>query len=215
MTMVYSQKDLRYSDWDVEFDTVIGRKGGKALLTIVLPASSILIARLLNKKTQDCVCAEFDKLEKIMHKNRKRCIGEGGIWWFFDSALTDRGSEMSNYRRLEKSLYPIEAPEEQDDLYCRTPVFYCDPYSSFQKPHIEQIHSLIRRVLPKGTWFDCLTQKDVNLICSHINSYSREGMGGTTPFEVAPPGFTDKLVRALGMQRIHPDDVTLKPSLLS
>lgn len=215
MTMVYSHNDLKYSAWDAEFDTVIGRKGGKAILTIVLPQSSILIARLLNKKTQDCVCDEFDKLEKIMKGNREKCIGDGGIWWFFDTMLTDRGSEMSDYKRLVKSLYPIETPEECDGLCCRAPVFYCDPYSSFQKPHVEQMHTLLRRVLPKGTWFDDLRQSDINLVCSHINSYAREEMGGTAPFEVAPPGFTDKLVRALGMVRIHPDDITLKPSLLN
>lgn len=33
---------------------------------------------------------------------------------------------------------------------------------------------MIRRVLPKKTSFDNLTQDDINLMMSHINSYNRK-----------------------------------------
>jgi IS30 family transposase len=212
MTIVYDQKDLCYNGWDVEFDTVIGHVGKAALLTIALLPSTILIARLLAKKTQDCVCAEFDVLEKIFKANREKDLGQGDIWWFFSSALTDRGVEMSDYERLERSFFDPRSKEDEVPIRCR--VFYCDPYSSSQKPHIEQLHTLIRRVLPKKTSFDDLSQKDLDLICSHINSYSRQNLGGATPFEVAPAGFTDKLMHALGQKRIDPDKVCLTPKLL-
>lgn len=212
---IYSQKDLVYGSWDAEFDTVVGRPGGKALLTIVLPVSSVLIARLIDKKDQVNVATEFDKLEKILKKNRDKRLGQGGLWWFFTIMLTDRGSEMGDFRRLETSAFPIEAPVEGGYVWQRCRVFYCDPYSSWQKPHVEEAHTLIRRILPKGTRFDDLCQKDINLMCSHINSYSREKLGGATPFEAAPPGFSDKLIRALGMRSVDPDEVTLRPTLLN
>jgi len=208
----YDQKYLTYSGWDVEFDTVIGRIGGSVLLTIILLPSRVLIARLLKKKDQNHVCDEFDRLEKILKKNREICIGQSGIWWFFTTMLTDRGTEMGDFRRLERSLFSIKGYEHEE--FARTCVFYTDPYSSWQKPHIEEVHTLIRRILPKKSSFDGLTQKDIDLVCSHINSYSRAALDGATPFEVAPAGFSDKLTRALGQKRIDPDDVNLTPRLL-
>lgn len=208
-----AHKELTYLGWDVEFDTVIGRKGGKCLLTFVLLPSTLFFARLIDKKDQASVCAEFDHLERIFKRYRTPTIGQSGIWWFFSSALTDRGSEMSDYQRLERSLYPIE-DVSGDVIEKRCKVYYCDPYSSWQKPHIEEAHTLLRRVLPKGVSFDGLTQKDIDLICSHINSYSRKRLAGATPFEITPAGFTDELNQALGLSRIDPDKVCLTPRLL-
>ena len=209
----YDQKDLVYRGWDVEFDTVIGRIGGKCLLTFVFLPSSLFLARLIEHKTQDCVCDEFDWLEQVLRRNRERCIGEGGLWWFFSSALTDRGSEMSDFKRLERSLFPIENPYG-DDYVRRTNVFYCDPYTSSQKPHVEEAHTLLRRVLPKKSSFDDLTQDHINLICSHINSYSRASLGGMRPFDLIPAGFSDKLSTALGLELIEADQVCLTPRLI-
>lgn len=214
MMRIYDQKDLVYGHWDMEFDTVIGRVGGVCLLTIVLPRSSLFIARILKKKDQDHVCREFDVLEKIFKNNRVKDTSCGGIWWWFSSMLTDRGSEMGDFLRLETSRYLVETPEEHENVWYRCPVFYCDPYSSWQKPHIEEMHTLLRRIIPRGTWFEELNQRDINRACSHINSYSRERLGGATPFEMAPPGFGDKLTRALGMKWIDADEVNLTPRLL-
>jgi len=55
-----------------------------------------------------------------------------------------------------------------------TSVYYCNPSSPFQKPTVENNHEFIRRVLPKGSSFDDLTQADINLMMEHINSYTRE-----------------------------------------
>lgn len=67
-------------------------------------------------------------------------------------------------------------------------------------------HTLLHRVLPKGSSFDHLTQADIDLICSHINSYSRENLNGAYPLEVAPSGFCgDGLLNALGLKIIKPD----------
>ncbi len=41
---------------------------------------------------------------------------------------------------------------------------------SGQKGALEQAHTMLRMILPKGTSFEFLTQWDVNLIVNHINS---------------------------------------------
>jgi IS30 family transposase len=205
----HTDRSNAYDDWDIEYDTVIGRRGGKCLLTIVFIRSELFLARLLPHKTQQCVTAALDDLEKIFRRNVERRVGqgEGSIWWFFSSALTDNGPEMGDFLSAERSVF--------DEDKERMRLYYCDPYASWQKPRIEVAHTLLRRVLPKGTSFDSLTQKDINLICSHINSYTRENLGGATPFEVAPVGFCgDGIYKDLGISRIAPQDVVLKPNLL-
>jgi len=64
----------------------------------------------------------------------------------------------------------LEFAEDGDRI---TSVYYCNPSSPFQKPTVENNHEFIRRVLPKGSSFDDLTQADINLMMEHINSYTR------------------------------------------
>ena len=52
--------------------------------------------------------------------------------------------------------------------------FICDPQRSDQKGSCEVTHEMVRRILPQGTSFDALKQKDINLMMSHINSYTRK-----------------------------------------
>lgn len=50
------------------------------------------------------------------------------------------------------------------DDYRRTSIYYCDPMRSGQKGGIENVHTKLREILPKGTSFEHLTQWDLNLI---------------------------------------------------
>jgi len=93
-------------------------------------------------------------------------------------------------------------------------VFYCDPYAAYQKPNAELNHEFIRRILPKGTSFDHLCQADIDLMMSHINSYSREKLGDKSPFDVFCFLYGHDTLEALGQVRIPPNEILLKPSLL-
>ena len=55
---------------------------------------------------------------------------------------------------------------------------------SYQKGKVEKNHKFIRYVLPKGTSFDNLTQEDINLIMSHINSYKRKKLNNVSPYKM-------------------------------
>lgn len=203
----------RYDSFDVEADTVIGRPGGKCLFTIVFCSSELFLARLLDKKTQECVIDALDWLERVFKRHRQVPFGGVGQepWWFFNTFLTDNGTEMGDFKAMERTVFKgaFEGME-------RMRLYYTDPYCSWQKPRVEVAHTLLRRVLPKGTSFDGLTQADIDLICSHINSYSRENLDGATPFEMAPSDFSgDRLTDALGLSRIEPDDINLTPGLLN
>ena len=60
------------------------------------------------------------------------------------------------------------------DGILQTRIFYCDPSCPHQKGAIEVNHELIRRILPKGTSLDSLTQDDIHLVMNHVNSCKRK-----------------------------------------
>lgn len=185
-----------------EMDTVIGRVGGKCLLTICFRDVDVFYAVLLNSKEAKSVVEALDELEMIAVDGG--IVGELGVMIF----LVDNGGEFDHFEDMERSCYVPGLVEK------RLSVYYCDPYASWQKPHVENAHTLLRRILPKGTSFDDLAQEDVNLICSHINSYPREELGWKSPFELLPEWGQENLPSVFGMKIIAPDDVNLTPALI-
>jgi IS30 family transposase len=179
----------------VEMDTVIGRIGGKALLTLLFRDSDLLLIFLLQNNTQSAVLEVFNYLENTM--------GIGLFKACFPIVLTDNGSEFQNPDILENSSNGLPR--------CR--IFYCDPMASGQKGRIEKSHEFIRYVLPKGSSFDGLSQDDVDLLMNHINCTCRDVLGESCPFDLACSSMADVLA-SLQLYRVPADQVLLKPSLI-
>ena len=181
----------------VEMDTVKGsRTSGKCLLTLLFRSCSFMIIILIRRCTQGEVIEAIDRLTET--------LGIRLFRKYFPVILTDNGSEFKDPWRIEKT----------EDGRPRTFVYYCDPYISNQKGRLEKNHEFIRYVIPKGRSMFRYTQEDINLLASHINSTSRDGLNGQTPYDLAQL-LLDKRIPALtGIVRIAPDDVQLKPALL-
>jgi IS30 family transposase len=178
----------------VEMDSVIGRIGGKVLLTLMFKSCDFMLAFLRDHNTSKSVIEVFASLYRL--------LGYGLFCQLFPLLLTDNGSEFSNPSALEFDT----------DGRRRTYVFYCDPNASFQKPNVELNHEFIRKILPKGSSFNGLTQSDINLMMSHINSYSREKLGDKSPNKV----FTflyNLSPEIFGIQNIPANEIILTPSL--
>ena len=80
----------------------------------------------------------------------------------------------------------------------------------------EKNHEELRRILPKGrSDFDALSAVDVAAVCSHVNSYPRPSRGGACPYDLAAPELPAELLGNLGIVRVPPDDVTLRPALVA
>ncbi|WP_044911210.1 hypothetical protein, partial [[Clostridium] symbiosum] len=116
----------------------------------------------------------------------------------------DRGSEFGDPDALETGINGFQ----------RCSLYYCDPMRSGQKGGVENVHTMLRMVLPKGTSFEFLTQWDVNRIVDHINSTPRESLNGKTPYELALESFGEDTLKALQLRRIAPDEVNLTPKLI-
>jgi IS30 family transposase len=122
----------------------------------------------------------------------------------FPVILTDNGSEFSNPKALELGSKGSR----------RTRIYYCDPGASYQKPNVELNHEFIRKIVPKGRSFDAFSQDDINLMMSHINSYSREKLQDKTPIDVFEFLYGPKVLSKLGIYKIPANEIILKPSLL-
>ena len=181
----------------VEMDTVKGtRNKGKVLLTMIFRKSNFMLIFLMPDGTANSVRTVFDMLtEKLGLKTFRK---------LFKVILTDNGVEFKDPLSLEHTPNGCQ----------RTRIFYCDPQASWQKPHIEKNHTLIRRILPKGKSFDYLTHEDIRSICCHINSFSRELFDNKTPFQLLNSKTYEKLLVSLTLEPVPPDKVTLKPSLV-
>ena len=180
----------------VEMDTVVGKRTkGKALLTMVFKDSGFMLIFLMPDRTHKSVLKIFDNLTEMLGLNEFRRL--------FPVILTDNGVEFKNATALEYTC--------RNDQ--RTRLFFCDPQAAWQKPHIERNHQFIRYVIPRSTSFDPFTQEDMTILSNHINSFARDKLDGKSPFEVAE-NHIKELLEALGLARVPPDDVLLKPALL-
>ena len=82
---------------------------------------------------------------------------------------------------------------------------------------MERNHEEPRRTLLKGTSFDGLDQEDVNVVLSHVNSYTRASLGNSTPYDEFIRTYGDdgrRLLDMLGIVKITADEVTLDPYVL-
>ena len=180
----------------VQMDSVEGIKGGKVLLTIHFVNCEFMLAFLREHNDTDSVINIFNDLEEI--------LGIEQFQKLFIIILTDNGSEFSNPREIEINKEGIE----------RTKIFYCEPRRSDQKGSCEVNHEQIRRILPKGTSFDDLSQEDINLMMSHINSYKRKKLNNCSPLQLFNLMYGSNIAKKLGIIEIESNNINLSQDLL-
>ena len=179
----------------VQADTVEGKKGGKVLLTIHLLSCNFMLIFLRDHNTAHSVTMVFNHLKEL--------LGIAAFSRMFPLLLLDRGSEFSDPTAIE--FYEGKRV---------TRIFYCDPNAAWQKGACEVNHEFIRRILPKGSSFNHLTQDKISLMMNHINSYGRECLNDRSPYAIAAALYGEEALKKLGAVLISPDDITLRPSLL-
>jgi IS30 family transposase len=184
-----------------EMDTVIGRVGGKALLTLFMRNCSLMIIFLLE------ACDQSSVIEALSLLHTSCICAEYEFYDIFTALLSDRGSEFGMWQLLETL-------GQDDEGNIQTPFFYCDPKSPEQRAASERNHTYIREYLSKGSSFDDLTEEDVSLMSSHINSIPRASLGARSPWQLAEFLYGRKWLNFLGISFIEPDNVIRKPYLL-
>jgi IS30 family transposase len=182
----------------VQMDSVIGAVGvgEPVLLTMHFVEAELMLAFKRQSNTAKSVVDIINGLYAL--------LGEDTFKELFPVILCDRGSEFSSPSAMETDA----------DGGMRTRVFYTDPGAPYQKGACENNHSLIRRVIKKGVSLKPFSQKDIDLLMNHINSYVRKKLKNHTPMDIFSLFHKQSILKKLGIVKINPDDVILNPSIL-
>lgn len=150
-----------YGHW--EMDTVVSAKNTGLSCLLVLSERMTreeIVMKIKNKKSASVVHA-LNMLE--------RKLGSKGFREKFCTITCDNGVEFLDASGIEKSRYTKGN---------RTTLYYCHPYSSYERGTNENINRMIRRFFPKGTNFDNVTKEQVAMVEGWINNYPRKILGG-------------------------------------
>lgn len=182
----------------IEMDTVIGRVGGKVIMTFQFVNVDFMFGILLNNKTAAEASTKIHRLKESLRLVDIRFSDA------FPVLLTDNGGEFSHVDVFEHNL----------DGEPVTRMFFCDPNAPYQKPHVENNHTLFRGIVESGSSFDHFTQDHVNLIFSHINGVKRKQFNGKSSYDMFVFTYSVALADALGISHIPPKEVIQTPKLL-
>ena len=182
-----------------QLDTVIGRIGGKVILTIHFVQSDFMAGLLLENKT---AAEAAGKIQLLKARLKKSGFGFGDI---APLLLTDNGGEFSY----------VPAFEADADGNQESRMFFCEPCSPYEKAEIEKNHTLFRDIVKSGSSFDGFTQETVNLIFSLVNAVKRKQFNGKSAYDMFSFYYSEELAEALGISFIPAKDVVQSPKLLS
>lgn len=155
--------DERPAEWDgstpgdFEMDTIVGKNGKGAIVTLVERNTSFTMARKLPEGKDAKALAQMVVLMLLPYIGKIRSI------------TTDNGSEFAEHLLIAKRL--------------KTKIFFAHPYSSWEKGCIEYHNKLIRQYIPKGTDFDTVSDQMLKEIIIKINKRPRMKLGFSTPVE--------------------------------
>ncbi len=150
------QNRKTFGHW--EMDTVKGQRGITKSCMLVLTERKTRNEMVIKLKDQTAasVVKALDRLEKKW----------GAMFYcVFKSITVDNGMEFANCKGMEKSALKKGK---------RTNIYYCHPYSSWERGTNENNNRLIRRHIPKGVNFDNKTNEDIAYIEKWINNYPRK-----------------------------------------
>ncbi len=141
--------DLREEFGHYEIDYVIGKKekGFENLITIT------------ERKTR------YGFIEKIKTKNPMKC--NSAIYKAFKCrGIVPKSITIDNGIEFEKIGLVGH--------WLKCPIYFCDPYASYQRGSNENFNGLIRRTYKKGTNFSEITENDIIKLQLKINTMPRE-----------------------------------------
>ncbi len=183
----------------VQLDTVIGRIGGKVIMTIHFVNSDFMIGLLLENKT---AAEAATKIQALKADLKALDFNFGDI---APLLLTDNGGEFSI----------VSAFENDAEGNAESNMFFCEPCSPHEKAEIEKNHTLFRDIVKTGTSFDDFTQETVNLIFSHVNAVKRKQFNAKSAYDMFSFYYSEVLASALGISFVPANEVIQSPKLLA
>lgn len=148
-------KKKRFGDW--EADTVLGKQGTGAIVSLVERRSKLYLIRKVPAKSAADVA--------------KAMVGM--LWKYRSDVRTitaDNGSEFCGHELVAEKL--------------KTAIYFANPYSSWERGLNENFNGLLRQYIRKGTDLRTVTDKQIADIERALNTRSRKCLGFKQPVAV-------------------------------
>lgn len=159
----FTYKNPGINVWQLDFLGAI-KNDSKNILSFILPNVHFTILDIITNPNSNKVVKFFDELEEK--------IGINNFIELIPVILTDRDPSFAD---IEGICFSKITGEE------RCKIFFCDPYVSNQKPHVENINKQVRKFFPKGKSIDALSKKDVQKRNITLLNTPIKSLDGNTP----------------------------------
>jgi IS30 family transposase len=116
----------------------------------------VMLIKLENKKTETVVTALAAQIQQLPVELRK------SLTW-------DRGAELADHKAFTVST----------DVQ----VYFCDPYSPWQRGSNENTNGLLRQYFPKGTDLSVHSQVELDRVARQLNERPRKTLDFESPAE--------------------------------
>ncbi len=137
-----------------EGDLIAGDQNSFVATLVERHSRYVMLARVKNKQTNTVVKALIRRMSLLPATLQR------SVTW-------DRGSEMAAHKTFSMAT----------DI----DVYFCDPYSPWQRGSNENTNGLLRQYLPKGMSVQDVTQTQLNAIAKKLNTRPRKTLNYKTP----------------------------------
>lgn len=141
---------------DCEADFLVSRKTGKGILLVVV-CRKLRIAFI-----EQIIKTNIKNVHRAFRRAQKRFPEMKTI-------TTDNDILLQKHKELEKLL--------------NVKIYFCDPYSSWQKGSIENVNKNIRKYIPKGSDISKYSRYRIKKIEEKLNNRIMECLNFLTPYE--------------------------------
>lgn len=144
----------RLGDWEV--DTVVGPKGTHHVCVTLVDRKSRILKSVISP----------NRKAKVISKCIIKLLKDEIV----HTITADNGTEFAGFREVEKRL--------------EVPVYFADPYCSWQRGTNENTNGLLREFIPKGTNIKSINQSSLDEYVRLLNGRPRKVLNFHTPAEV-------------------------------
>lgn len=145
----------RLGDWEV--DTLLGSKHRDVMVTLTERRSRFVLVSKLKERTAQAVQSQICTLLLPMQDK-------------VHTMTSDHGKEFAYHEQIAETL----------DLK----FYFAHPYAAWERGTNENTNGLLRQYFPKKSDFTLVSNKEVHLVVSKLNSRPRKSLRFKTPFEV-------------------------------
>lgn len=141
-----------------ETDNVIGKISDTSAISTTVERLTryTLLAKLKNKTAKVKQDALTSRLLSFPEQVRR-------------TLTTDNGFENGNHQQISSIL--------------KLSMYFCHPYSSWEKGTVENMNGRIRRYIPKGKSIDIISEEEIAAVEYQLNNTPRKCLGFLTPEE--------------------------------